>query len=233
MRGKTIYSPDLPAVPAARARARAAGTHERHFRPGRAAAVIGPIETCSTRIYGLSDGHFSLVDIIDHILRQTGAGDLTISTWTAAGIDIRRLAAFRDAGRVRRLRFMIDRSFSTREPDYCAVLREKIGDGNIRTWNAHAKFAIFRGGIFPVVLTTSMNLAQNKRIENFEICVDENLARDYEDMVDRLWELQPQDGVWNSAASRRATERLAAERTARGGELGAPELDIAAAELDA
>ena len=41
-------------------------------------AALGPIEP-GCEIFGLTMGHFSLVDIVEHVLKSTGPADVTIS----------------------------------------------------------------------------------------------------------------------------------------------------------
>lgn len=77
-------------------------------------------------------GKFSLVDVIEHLLATTGPADLVVSTWTAAGADIGFANRLLADGRIRSLRFVVDYSFQSRQPAYCAALREAFGDDAIR-----------------------------------------------------------------------------------------------------
>ena len=53
-------------------------------------------------------------------------------------------------------------------------------------WNSHAKFVLVLGGKIDVLYTTSANLNQNKRLENFTLFAGGDLPRQGED----LWKLQ-------------------------------------------
>jgi hypothetical protein len=56
--------------------------------------IIGPIAP-GNDICGVTNGQFSLVDIIEHLLSQTGPADVSIATWTMGIYDA-------DAGRTGR-----------------------------------------------------------------------------------------------------------------------------------
>ena len=78
-------------------------------------------------VAGVTDGTWSLIDAILHLQGRSNAKKLAIATWTAAKSNIEQ------ARRLERLsgcqiRFLVDRSFQTRQPDYCQFLRDTFGD---------------------------------------------------------------------------------------------------------
>lgn len=127
-------------------------------------------------------GQFSLVDALWALLRQTGPADVSIATWTAAGADTTRAEQFLAEGRIRSIRWLVDRSFETRQPEYCATLRRLFGDDVIRTTRTHAKFITVRNESWDLAVRTSMNLNHNPRLEFIEIS-DDPVAAAYLDGV--------------------------------------------------
>lgn len=150
-------------------------TVRRTINAATAAEAVGPI-TSGAEIYGLSKGQFSLIELIEYLLDTTGPADLTISTWTAAGADLAHTAGFLADGRVRSCRWLVDFSFPSRQPGYCAQLVERFGDASVRTTANHAKFVMIRNDKWNVVVRTSMNLNLNLRLESYEISDDADLA---------------------------------------------------------
>ncbi len=138
------------------------------------AAAVGPVEH-GCEIYGLGRGTYSLIDLLEHILTFTGPADLVISTWTAAGADIDYALRLRDDGRVRSILWLVDSSFPVRQPGYCKAMRDRFGDAAIRVTKNHAKFVLIGNDEWHVVLRTSMNLNENKRLESWEVSDDEGL----------------------------------------------------------
>jgi hypothetical protein len=155
-----------------------------------AAAAIGPI-TPGCEIFGLSKGAFSLVDIIEHCLGATGPADVVISTWTAAAADLGFAYALMREDKIRSCKFIVDFSFPVRQPAYAAALRERFGDDSIRVTKSHAKFITIRNAEWNIVIRTSMNLNENKRLESFEISDDAGLASYLAEVVAALFEAQP------------------------------------------
>ena len=161
-------------------------TIRRSLNAKAAEEAVGPI-TRGCEIYGLSKGQFSLVDLVLHCLRASGPADVVISTWTAAGADIEFAYKLLSEGSIRSLRFLVDFSFPARARSYCAALRERFGDEAIRITKNHCKFVLIRNEAWNLVLRTSMNLNENRRLENYEISDDRDLADYLASVVDSLF----------------------------------------------
>jgi len=140
----------------------------RHLLMGETAKkAIGKIYP-DMEIFGLSKGQFSIINVIEEVLRQTGEADVIISTWTAANAEIKKAEDFLKNGNIRKINFIVDRSFKTRQPKYHEMLKRKFG-AVVHTTNSHAKFVLIKNDNWNIVIRTSMNLNENKRLENFEI----------------------------------------------------------------
>lgn len=156
---------------------------------GRARDAIGEL-TPGGQIFGFTKGQFSLMDLLIAIVSQTGPCEMDLSTWTAATADLDAAYQFSQRGEIRDLRFVIDRSFQTRQPEYCQALRDRFGDEAIRVTRTHAKFVVVRNEDWDLVCMTSMNLNHNPRFEDFFI-VDDPAVCDYmTTMVDEIFENQ-------------------------------------------
>lgn len=151
--------------------------------------AVGVVEK-GCEIFGLSKGQFSLIDIIGHCLKATGPADITLSTWTAANADMGFAYELMREGAIKSLRFVVDFSFPTRQPEYCAALREKFGDEAIRVTKTHAKFVVIRNAEWSIVIRSSMNLNENRRLESFEISDHAGMADYCLDLVEKLFEYQ-------------------------------------------
>lgn len=161
----------------------------RAAKRGNARDAIGTL-TPGYEAFVLTFGQFSLIDALVALLEQTGPADVTLSTWTAADADLTRAAALLANAEIRSLRFVVDRSFLTRQPKYCAKMRDLFGDDCIRTTRSHAKFAIIRNERWSLAVRTSMNLNENPRLENIEISDDPTLCAFLEQVVADLFEEQ-------------------------------------------
>lgn len=155
-------------------------------------------------VFGFNKGQFSFIDIIDAALQYTGPADAVIATWTAADADLRRAAETVKNGRFRSLQWIVDYSFETRQPAFCATMRELFGDETIRTTASHCKFVLLRADAWRVVMQSSMNLNQNKRLENFWIADDPELFDAYSELVADLFAIQkPGAGFGHKPSIRR------------------------------
>ena len=155
-----------------------------------AAAAVAPLRR-GGRVSGLTLGQFSLLDLIRAILAKTGPADVTISTWTAGIRDAETAAWLLSADEIRSLRFVVDRSFATRQPRYARRMVELFGESAILATRTHAKFATIINDKWSIAVRSSMNLNKNARVEQFDIDDDPALCRLFGDYVDRVAAEQP------------------------------------------
>lgn len=144
-------------------------------RIGCAQKAIGDIEQ-GLNLFCLTHGQFSLIDALVTISRSIGQCRLSVCTWTAGSEDLQSMASMLGAGYFESVRWLVDRSFITRQPAYCRRMRELFGDGCIRTTRTHAKFITMRNDRFSLAIRTSMNLNRNARMESIEISDDVAMA---------------------------------------------------------
>jgi hypothetical protein len=158
-----------------------------HESAGRVFADLAP----GFELFCLTHGQFSLVDALTAILDRTGPADVAVATWSAAKADLLHAERFLRDGRIRSLRFVVDRSFATRQPDYCATLVKVFGPEAIRSTALHAKFAVISNDAWNVAVRTSMNLNENRRLEYLEVSDDPEVAGFLLGMVDELFRSVP------------------------------------------
>ena len=162
-------------------------------------------------VMGFNKGQFSAIDLLDAILTYTGRAKVVIATWTAAHADVKRAEQFLRTGRAADMAWLVDRSFQTRQPDYCALLRSTFGDDAIRVSSSHAKFMLISEGGWRVVVQTSMNLNHNARLESFWIADDPELFAAYAEIVEECFGMQRAgEGFEESSRGRRDLEKLGA-----------------------
>lgn len=167
----------------------------RAVKTATAAQAIGTLQP-GCEIFTLTYGQFSLIDALCAILQQTGPANVTLCTWTAADVDLRRAARLLQSAEILSMRFVVDRSFLTRQPKYCQTMRDLFGDDCIRTARSHAKWMIISNDKWKLAIRTSMNMNSNPRLETIEISDDPGLCKFFLAVADDLFSEQ-QAGIFN------------------------------------
>lgn len=144
----------------------------------------------SVEIYGFTKGQFSLLDLMVALLEITGPARVSLSTWTAARHEIQALDRLVRAGSLLSMRWLIDFSFSRRDPEAAHQIRQTFGLESVRVAQNHAKFALFEADGWEIVLRTSMNLNMNPRFEDFTLAHDPELAGFVRAILDDIWTRQ-------------------------------------------
>lgn len=177
-----------------------------------AAQLIGPVVD-GDEICGITNGQFSLIDIIDHLLRCAGPSHVTVATWTMGIYDIDRAQDFVANRLLRGIRFVLDPSMFSRRPELAAVLVRGFGVDAFRAVNIHAKFATIRSDSLALAVRSSMNLNPNNRIESFDISASDETTAFFEGVVDDIWRLIDSD---ERTQSRSAFDALLSAAPAKG-----------------
>jgi len=163
-----------------------AGREIRTAKAANAAEAIGPLRH-GQDVFILTFGQFSLIDALIHVLDQTGPADVTISTWTAADAHLERARDLLESARIRSMRWIVDRSFEARQPDYCYHMRRLFGLDCIRAIRTHSKFLLICNDDWHVVCRTSMNMNENPRLENIEVSEDAAFAAFFQRVADDIF----------------------------------------------
>lgn len=140
------------------------------------------------RIIGLTNGHFSLIDLIYSILKKTGKANVIIATWSAGIKDAHQVKWMIDTNLINNFKILTDHSYKTRQAKYAASLEDIFGIENIRTSEMHAKFVIIENDNYKVAIRSSMNLNANRTCELFEVDESSDICNFLKDYVNFTFE---------------------------------------------
>jgi hypothetical protein len=116
----------------------------------------------------LTNGAFSMIDAVRHVLAETGPARVLVTTWVPGFQEVVDLSDLKSQGAVISLRFVVDRGFfSTRQAKAEEFMR-LVGEADIRISSTHAKICTIRNERWDYVLRGSLNLNANKRAENLD-----------------------------------------------------------------
>ncbi len=167
-----------------------------------ATEAIGIIKP-GMRLVGLTKGQFSMLDLMRAALTQTGAADVTVSTWTFGIRDIENARWLIDNGQIKSLKMLTDRSFAATQPEYAKRLYQLFGDECIIASFIHCKFALIQNENWNIAIMSSMNFNRNPRWEQFDIEDNKDICDFFSKLIDEMDEISP---VGTTIANDKATE---------------------------
>lgn len=153
-----------------------------------AAAAIGGL-TPGGRIVGITNGRFSLIDLLREILDQTGPARVTVCAWVASLDDAEAAAHFLSSGQAKRVTLVLGGAPKRRGP-YLAKLARPPGC-EVMYGQIHAKFVLVRNDQWNISVRTSMNLNRNQRLEQFDLDDDPQICDFFESVVDSIRSVGP------------------------------------------
>lgn len=188
-----------------------------------AAETIGPLNA-GDEVCGLTCGQFSMIDILEHMLNESGGpADVFVSTWTAGIYDVERAAQLQANGNLRSIRWMMDRAMFSKSPQYAGPMIEAFGLDAFRDTNVHAKVTLVASDAKRMVCRSSMNINKNLKTEQFDISVCDETHGFFLGWADALWDAAAPDvgaesvfkAVWDKFARTRGAPPAMAWPSAR------------------
>lgn len=156
--------------------------------------VVSLIEP-NFRLLGLTNGQFSLIDLIKAILDKIGKSDVVCVTWSAGIKDANQVSWMKNSNMLKSFTLITDHSYVNRQKAYAVALDDLFGSENIRTSEIHAKFTLIQNEKWNIVIRTSMNLNANKTCESFEIDDNKEIYDFYYSFVEHIMTNQPKGMV--------------------------------------
>lgn len=132
-------------------------------------------------------GQFSVIDALVALMSKTGPVHVVVATWTAAAADLRRAQELMRDERIITCRWIVDQSFKNRQPHYLEEMVSLFGEESIRALKTHAKFMLLYNDEWNIVVRTSMNLNENKRLENLDVVDDFEFCQWHRNLVDGVF----------------------------------------------
>jgi hypothetical protein len=152
----------------------------------------------NVRILGLTDGKFSLIDLIYSILKKIGKSNVYVATWSAGIKDAHQVKWLIDTDLIESFKIFTDHSYVNRQKKYVLGLNDLFGAENIYTSEMHAKFVLIKNDKYSICIRTSMNLNANKTCESFEIDDDTEIYKFYWSFLDHVIKNQKSGFISNS-----------------------------------
>lgn len=121
-----------------------------------------------------TEGRFSLHNLIEYVLRVTGAGNVLIATWAMTEAPLRSLMRMKKEGLILGLECLLEHKVPGHNPksySFASQIFDEIWLGK-----CHAKVVVIENEDWSVVITTSANLTRNRRIESGDIKCDKSSA---------------------------------------------------------
>jgi hypothetical protein len=133
-----------------------------------AAEAIGPIDP-GLRVFLLTRGQFSMLDMVQHVIAEVGPCAVSVWTWAIADYEVEAMAALMARESIRSARLVVDRSAEQRSRPTIDAWRRRFGLEAVRVCKNHAKIARVWTADRRVVLRGSMNLNFNPRFEQADV----------------------------------------------------------------
>src|SRR6188768_1607693 len=107
---------------------------------GNAAAAIGPIDP-GLRLFLITRGQFSMLDMVLHVLEELGPASVSVWTWAIADYEVEAMEGLMARDAITAGRLIVDRSAEQRSAPTIARWRARFGVESVRVCKNHAKIA--------------------------------------------------------------------------------------------
>ena len=135
-----------------------------------AAEALGPM-TPGMSLLALTQGQWSMLDAVTHLVTQVGSSDIAVWTWAIAAYDVAALVALQARGLLRQARLIVDYDgMRSRSHDGVAQWQAAWGAGAVLSAISHAKMVrIASASGLRLLVRGSMNMNLNARWEQLDL----------------------------------------------------------------
>ena len=163
-----------------------------------AGALLEDLRSDGDSVFGVTRGQCSLVDFCIAAMDKVGAPvDVSFFTWVVAEYELGFFQSLIDDGRITGFRLVCDHACLTHRPGFVESVLERFGSDSVRLSATHAKIAMIRGPGGDILIRGSMNLNQNRKLEQFDATMSFELCEWFETVMTEIWELgaPPSNGI--------------------------------------
>lgn len=145
-------------------------------------SVIGELNH-NEAIHCLSLGNWSMHNLIEYVLLQTGPADVQIMTWSIKNAAVQSLLQLREQGQILELTCVFDNRVKAMCPEAWQLAENNI---DCRLTKNHSKVTIIKTPDWSISIVASANMTYNPRIEAYVITEDLPTANYYGQLIDQL-----------------------------------------------
>lgn len=126
----------------------------------------------------ITDGHWSLHQMLAYLLNITGPATLWLTSWGLTAEPLQSILDMVRSGQITHLNMLLDIRVKLQSAQAYQVLRTMAEEANVNTWltKIHAKINVIHNADHEIRVLTSANLTNNPRIESYNISTHPSLA---------------------------------------------------------
>lgn len=156
--------------------------------PEKLKSLLAAIEPGKTVFY-ISDGDWSMHDLVMELLKKYQPADLFISTYALREYPVRQLILAIDRGEINSLNMLLDYRAPVRTPEVFEMA--KMNCSRIGLINIHAKITVIESPQGCVTITGSANWTKNPKVESGTISCSPDIAHFYRETLKSLLDNAP------------------------------------------
>lgn len=155
-----------------------------------ASEILSDLEAEGDSVFGITRGQCSLVDFCIAAMDKVGApADVSFFTWVVAEYEMQYFQSLLEDGRISGFRLVCDHACLTHRPGFVESVLERFGPDAVRLSATHAKIGMVRGPGGDILIRGSMNLNQNRKLEQFDATMSFELCEWFETVMTEIWEI--------------------------------------------
>jgi hypothetical protein len=155
-----------------------------------ASQLLSELKSDGESVFGITRGQCSLIDFCLAAIDKVGVpADVSFFTWVVAEYEMQFFQSLLEDGRISGFRLVCDHACLTHRPGFVESVWERFGPDAVRLSATHAKIGMVRGPRGDILIRGSMNLNQNRKLEQFDASMSFELCEWFETVMAEIWEL--------------------------------------------
>jgi hypothetical protein len=162
------------------------------FRVGKHAVDLATLLPAIEQTAGgdiLSNGQWSLHEMLAYLLHRIGPAHCWITSWGISSKPMQAVLGMVRDGRIQKLKALFDHRVRLQCPDAFQLLIEMSNDPRVQVslTKIHMKTIVLMNDQYALRLYTSANLTMNPRIEGYNLATDRSMAEQNRDFIETVF----------------------------------------------
>lgn len=136
----------------------------------------------------ITNGHWSLHEMIAYLAQHTGPAAVHMTTWGITAEPLKSLLRIQEQGSITSVHCFFDSRIRKQCPEAYQLLQQAVNSGRIAVslGKTHAKIVVLIGPRASYAICTSANLTNNPRVEAYILLTYADVAASFRSVIEQL-----------------------------------------------
>lgn len=157
-------------------------------KPGKLTRLVKEVYP-GCNVHYLSDGYFSMHDLVISLIKKYAPADLTFTTYALRELPVRQLVMCKQEGLIKNLNALLDYRAQVNSAEVNEFAKQNFT--SLVSRPIHAKVCVIKSAEISITIVGSSNWTLNPKVEAGTICGDPSIAEFHLSWINKMMNHEP------------------------------------------